>query len=148
MLRLCPSRQSKAWEQRQQFPTFLDGHCIEAKRRGAEIVKLERLSLALWPRPQVVREFLVAADGWPVHVVRNGIAIQKIYRRSLYNGRYLRHKGHLPLINRHVLRRRIKLLSGYRIHVHNNVSGQLQALYRHLAFHITSLCYAGQGKGG
>src|SRR5437016_2838247 len=108
------------------------------------IVELERLLLALWPGAQVVRQLLVAADGGPVDVVPDGVAVQEFHRSALLGRNDVRNKRHFPLVDHHRIFRSVKFLVRNDIHVHRNVLRRLDALDTHLALDFIGLDNADQ----
>src|SRR5712691_5263904 len=63
---------------RRRHDNDIPGHLrVDVAEQGgcSRIAKLERLFLSLRPSAEVVREFLVAADGGPIDVVADRVAI-------------------------------------------------------------------------
>src|SRR5690242_20547233 len=55
---------------------------IAEQRHCTWVIKLERSLLAFWPRSQVVRQLLVAANRGPEDVVRYSVTVQEVNRCS------------------------------------------------------------------
>src|ERR1700756_5314316 len=101
------------------------------------IVKLEALLLSLWPRAEVVGEFLVATDTGPIHVVAYRIAVQEFHRGSGLHHHHVWRKGHLGLVHDRFRCRSVEFLVRDRIDIYRNVFRRLEPLYSDLPFDVS-----------
>src|ERR1700675_1162321 len=88
-----------------------------------KVVELERLLLARRHNRQIMPESLVAVDRWPIDVVSDLVAVEKIHCGSPQDDYGVRYELQVPLVNRYMLDGRIEFLARNGIDVENNVFG-------------------------